>query len=348
MLDRSPAMAPPIFAALALVALTGCDALECGPGTHRDGAECVADAPVGCGEGTVLMDGRCVIDESDAPDASTPPPCADDEIRDESGTCVPRQIDYIACADGPAAPAPGCGALEPGEYCVTGTLVDTVTGCPLGPDSGLAVSLSDPIAVLRDPDTPPLAVAVPGEGGGYALVASGTATYLVIAADEADPQGDDAYVRSVTGVIDVPPVAGDTYERVALATAFETLTAWATALERDDDIAAEGFLVGRALAEGEDGALAPAAGVRVGAEGRDNYYRCEVGVPCLRMFDDDPALTGFQPVATETTGESGAFLLISNGAPSLLLNLEADGDYDPISTGASAGRGFHAVFVPAP
>lgn len=345
--DRSPALALPLALA-ALAALTGCDALECGPGTHRDGAECVADAPVGCGEGTVLVDGRCVVDESEAPDAATPPPCADGETRDESGACVARQIDYVACADGPAAPGPGCGALEAGEYCVTGTVVDTVTGCPLGADSGLVVSLSDPIAVLRDPDTPPLAFATPGDGGAFALTAEGTATYLVIAVDEADPQGDDRYVRSVTGVISDPPVGGETYERVALATRFDTLTAWADALGRDDDIAAEGFLVGRALTDDGDGALTPAAGVRVGVEGRDNYYRCEVGVPCLRMFDDDPALTGFQPVGAETTGESGGFLLISNGAASLLLNLAAEGDYEPISTGASAGRGFHAVFVPSP
>ncbi|MCB9550428.1 MAG: hypothetical protein H6705_00665 [Myxococcales bacterium] len=333
---------------LALLAvLAGCDEVECGSGTYRDGAECVADAPVACGAGTVLVDGRCELDESALPDGGGPTPCAEGETRDEDGDCVPvAVVDYLACPDRPAAPGPGCAALEAGEYCVTGTIVDVVDGCPLGPDDGVAIALIDPIAAIGNPDAPPLAVAAPGDGGAFAVTTAQSALFLALVVDEPEG-GGDAWTRSVTGVLARAPVAGETYDAVALATRGETRAAWADVLDRDD-LTAGGFLVGRVLA-GEPGALEPAGDVRVVVAGRDDLADCAEAAPCLRMFDDDPALTGFRDVGADTTAASGAFLLVHTGPGTLQVRISVTGgaaDYATVSAGASPGRGFHASFVP--
>lgn len=332
--------------------LAGCERIDCGPGTYRDGASCVADAPVACGAGTVLRDGRCELDETALADGGAPPECGTGEIRDPDGDCVPAPIDYLPCQDGPPALAgPGCGELETGEYCVTGTAVDVVTGCPLGPDSGVVLALIDPIAAITDPNAPPIAVTVPGEGGAFAIAAGGSPFYLALVIDEA-PDGADVWTRSVTGVLTRTAVAGETYRTIALATSGETRAAWATALGREDDLVTGGFLVGRVLIDADDdGQLEAAPGVQIGAAGRDDLADCAAGEPCLRLFDDDPLLTGFRDVGVTTTAASGAFLLVHNGAGTLQLRFSAtlEGtEYETLTVGASAGRGFHVSFVPIP
>jgi hypothetical protein len=114
--------------------------------------------------------------------------------------------------------------------------------------------------------------------------------------------------------------------------------------------AAGGFLVGRVLVDAdEDGQLDAAPGVQIGAAGRDDLADCAEGEPCLRLFDDDPRLTGFRDVGATTTGASGAFLLVHTGAGTLQLRFSATiagTEYETLTVGASAGRGFHVSFVP--
>lgn len=327
------------------LALGGCDPVDCGEGTHRDGAECLANAPVACGEGTILRDGRCEVDPSSLPDGGPALEC-DPGTSPENGRCVPDPVFYVACPDGDVpTPGPGCEAMEPGEFCVTGSAVDVVTGCPLGDDAGLAAILIDPFAALGG--APPLGVVPLGPGGSFAIASSGSASRLVVIIDEMDEMADDVWTRSLTGVRNTAPIAGETYRLVAPATAVEDRAAWAAALGIDGDLLEGGYLVGRVLATGDDGAAVAAANIEVQTT-RQGIHECERG-PCLRYFDDDPALTGFRPVATATTGGSGAFLIVNDGA---LLQLDFDVDgadetYPTVSAGANPGSAFHMVLAPA-
>lgn len=328
----------------AALAVSGCEQVECGPGTYRDGAECRAAAPVACGEGTVLRDGRCEADRSALPDGGLDCPPGTSPMGD---ACAPDPVFFLACEEGPApSPGPGCDALEPGQYCVTGTVVDMVTGCAVPGDAGLVVALADPLAAILAPDAPPLGVAPVGPGGSFAIAAGGEPTLLVVTIDEADDANDD-WTRSVTGVLARPPVAGDTYRLVSMATRAETRAAWAAALGREGDLTDGGFLVGRVLVD-DGGDAAPGAGAEIGT-GRPELPDCVDGDPCLRMFDDDPALTGFVDPGTSTTAGSGAFLLVHNGDGALQLEFTAtlDGvDFANIIAGANPGSGFHVVFTP--
>lgn len=331
--------------AWAAVALWGCDPLDCGPGTHRDGAECVANAPVACGAGTVLRDGRCELDPSSLPDGGPTLEC-DPGTSAENGRCVPDPVFFAACPDGAVpTPGPGCEAMEPGEFCVTGTALDVVSGCPPAEDAGLVAILIDPFAALGG--APPLGVVPLGDGGSFAIASDGSASRLVVVIDEMDAEAEDVWTRSLTGVINAAPVSGETYRLAAPATTVDDRAAWAAALGLEGDLLEDGYLVGRVMATGDDGAAVPAAGATV-ATSREGLTDCERG-PCLRYFDDDPALSGFLPVGTTATAESGAFLLINDGS---LLQLDFDvegGDetYPTVSAGANPGSAFHMVLAPA-
>ncbi len=330
-----------------MVGGAGCDPLDCGPGTHRDGAECVANAPVACGEGTILRDGRCELDPTSLPDAGgleCPPGTSP-----QGGVCAPDPVPFVACEGGEAPVAgPGCEAMEPGEYCVTGTAVDVVTGCPPGADAGLGAILIDPIARLADPEAPPLGAAPLGPGGSFALAASGTPSRLVVVIDELDEGAPDTWTRSLTGVLNAAPVAGDTYRLVAPATTQADRAMWAAALPEVDDLLEGGYLVGRVLAE-VDGVSVAAEGVTVETN-RQGLTDC-AGGPCLRYFGDDPGLGDFQPAGADTTGASGAFLLVHDGSGLLQLDFTVSGgadDWPTVTAGANAGSAFHLVLAPSP
>jgi hypothetical protein len=108
-----------------------------------------------------------------------------------------------------------------------------------------------------------------------------------------------------------------------------------------------GFLVGRVLAPGDSG-LVPVADARVRGSSVD-MIACAEDAPCIRFFDDDPALTGFQPVGSGATGASGGFLMILRGSPVFqdqFIVERQEEIYAPIPGGASQGSGFHTAFVP--
>ena len=64
---------PAVFSLLCIAALTtasgGCVELECGTGTHREGAYCLPNIPSTCGEGTVYERGWCVLEDVGTEDA---------------------------------------------------------------------------------------------------------------------------------------------------------------------------------------------------------------------------------------------------------------------------------------
>lgn len=328
----------------ALMALTGCDPLDCGPGTHRDGAECVANAPVACGEGTILRDGRCELDPDSLPDGGPALEC-DPGTSPVGGRCAPDPVFFVGCDGGETpTPGPGCEDMEPGQYCVTGTALDISTGCPPGDDEGLAAILIDPFAAIGG--APPLGVAPLGPGGSFAIATDGNASRLVIVIDEADEAAPDVWTRSLTGIRNSAPVAGDTYRLVAPMTHGDDRAGWAAALGLGGDLLEGGYLVGRVLAEGDSGAV-PAVGATLETNS-EGLTDCGDRGPCLRFFDDDPALTGFLPAGATATGGSGAFLLVHDGG---LLQLQidvtgVDGTYPTASAGANAGSAFHVVLEP--
>jgi hypothetical protein len=171
---------------LAGLAGAGCDTLECGPGTHRSGDECVPNVQVACGEGTVFADGRCVAPP--LPDGGLDPgdaglTCGPGTVR-RGNECVPsggprrdaggEDADAGAGTDAgdaatdaaagdalapdmdvpppvcegrePGQPPASCGALPPGGYCVVGVAREFVNNCALPTDANLAILLIDPIA----------------------------------------------------------------------------------------------------------------------------------------------------------------------------------------------------------
>lgn len=176
----------PIAWAFAAALAAGCDTLECGEGTHRDGDRCVTNDPITCGEGTEFRDGHCVAvggGETDAGperDAGDPLTCGPGTHR-EGNQCVPddgpgprrdagpdRDLGPDTDADvgpetdaepdmGPPMPQ-GCPAdrlpapipqgcpAMPGTYCVVGQAVEFLTGCKLPADEGLFVAVIDPAA----------------------------------------------------------------------------------------------------------------------------------------------------------------------------------------------------------
>lgn len=332
---------------LAALAASGCDPLDCGPGTHRDGAECVANAPVACGSGTLLRDGRCELDPDSLPDGGTPLDCAPG-TSPQGGQCVPDPVFYLACSGGETpAPSAGCEGMAPGEYCVTGTAFDIATGCAPDAEAGLAAILIDPIARLADPDGPPLGAVPLGPGGSFAIAASGNASRLVVIIDELDEGATDVWTRSLTGVRNTPPIAGDTYRLLTPASSGEDRAAWAAALGIDE-LLEGGYLVGRVLAEA-GGTAVPAVGVGL-MTNVQGLTDCDGGT-CLRFFDDDPALTGFQPAGATTTGASGAFLVVHDGSGPLQLDVSVTGEdtgYPTLTTAVNTGSAFHMVLAPEP
>ncbi len=384
--------------ALAGLAGAGCDTLECGPGTHRSGDECVPNVQVACGEGTVFADGRCVAPL--LPDGGL---VVDDAgltcgpgTRRSGNQCVPvggvfdggadgavaadvgPDTDAVAPDAGPDAAAPDmavpppacpegrepgvapadCGAAVPGTYCVVGVARDFVSGCALPTDANLAVLLIDPIAFVTNPDDPRAYVrgtAAIQAGGVIQVRGQGASQALAIVIDEdpSRPELPDVWVRSVSGVSVGGVDPGQVLPAAVFGTTAETEARWADALGLEaGELQARGFLVGRVLANGPDGRV-PVGGATVGAVTVGNLAACAAGQPCLRFFDDEPALTGFRPVGTTTTGASGAFLVhLDDGAAGAYQDRfvvsGTEARYAEITAGASPGRGFHIAFVPQP
>jgi hypothetical protein len=381
---------------LAGLAGAGCDTLECGPGTHRSGDECVPNVQVACGEGTVFADGRCMAPL--VPDGGLAP--ADGGLTCGPGTvrrgdqCVPSggprpdagsgedadvdrdagpDTDAVAAdagADGAIAdalapdmapppptcpagrvagqPPANCGALPPGGYCVVGVARELVNNCALPTDAHLAILLIDPIAAAAGQPFPAYVrgQGAVGEGGAFAIVGQGDASALALIVDEA--MEPDVWARSVSGVTAEGALPGEVYRATAFATTLETEGRWAQALDMEPGALQQtGFLVGRVLSP----ALAPVAGATVGARRVGDLAECAAGQSCLRFFDDDPRLTGFRPAGTTTTGQSGAFLVIRDGAGAYQDRFFVSGTeatYGEITAGANPGSGFHIAFVPQP
>ncbi len=377
-------------------ALWGCDTLECGEGTHREGDVCVANVLVRCAEGTALLDGRCVADLPDAgptPDGGGALRCGagtheeggvcvpDDPAGDRDMAVAPPDPDDGVEPDGPlpdpddgvepdmAAEDPDMGAAptcpealtlgqpEPcpavaGTYCVYGTAQDFLTGCALPADADLQLAVIDPIAAAAgaSPQEYVRGLGVVGANGTFAINCAGEANQLALVIDE-DPMAgaDDVWTRSVSGVSPAAPTPGDELRVTAFASDQATQARWNAALGLGDKgLEQTGFLVGRVLTITEAG-IRPVAGAEVRGRQNPNLARCDDGASCLRYFDDDPRLVGFQDVGAGATGASGAFLVIRGGGGALIDAFHVAnmaGTYADIPAGANPGSGFHTAFVP--
>ncbi len=323
------------------------DPLMCGPGTKREGDQCVPDGPAPrLDMGAPGMDMGAGADMGGGTDDAGPETDGEPPVEDMG--VEPDAAPPMRCAATglPGQPPANCGNV-PGTYCVVGTATDFLTGCALPADANLIIALIDPIAAAGG--APPLAVAPVGEGGTFALQASADAAQLAIVIDEAPMAPEDNWTRSVSGVLAAAPALNEVYRASAFASDQATQGRWNTALGLGEGgLEARGFLVGRVLQIGGEG-LIPLAGAAVRARNRD-LLACEEGDPCLRFFGDDPRLIDFQDVGAGTTGASGGFLLIHDGGPAPLQDIfyvqGREGTYDDLPAGANRGSGFHTALVP--
>lgn len=323
------------------------DGISCGPGTRLEGAICVPDGVVDldggvsdlgptddqgpAGDRGVETDGGADMDAVDmAPDMAPPPRCAP-ELE-------------------PGQPPADCGRLPPGAYCVTGVATEFVTGCAVPADAGLVALVIDPVAAATGAPLEEYTRGFGqiGPGGTFAITAVGESTQLALVIDEAPEVPVDTWTRSISGISAAQPTPGQTFTISAFASTRATQNEWNAALGLGEfGLEQAGFLIGRVFTVGAEG-LMPAADARVRARGTD-MIACADDAPCLRFFDDDPRLTGFQPVGAGATGASGGFLMILRGAQVIQDQFFVDRQedvYAPIPGGASQGSGFHTAFVP--
>lgn len=368
----------------------GCDSLDCGPGTYRDGDRCVPAVQVDCGEGTTFQDGECVAMIAPQPEAQPEPEpdpvtcgpgtvlegntCVPDGVTPDMGVATdmgpasdmdvgdmePSDMDVApdmappppACPPGlePGAPPADCGRLPPGAFCVTGVATEFINGCAIPADAGLVALVIDPVAAATGAPLEEYTrgFGAIGPGGTFAITAAGESTQLALVIDEAPEVPNDVWTRSISGISAAQPTPGQVFNIRAFASTRATQDVWNTALGLGEfGLENSGFLIGRVLTIGESG-LVPAADARVRLSSVDGIA-CADDAPCLRFFDDDPRLTGFQPVGAGATGASGGFLMILRGAPVFQDQFVVDRQeetYAPIPGGASQGSGFHTAFVP--
>ena len=331
--------------------------LTCGPGTRQEGNECVSEGG---------NDRDAALTPDARADAAAPPPDADpnapdadpnapDAMPDPDATPAPDAAPPPGCPEGrePGARPDGCVDAPPGTYCITALAIDFVTNCALPSDENLIAVLIDPIAIATGSTTEEATrgFAAIGPGGAVAIIGQAPAQQLAVVIDE-NPMagGPDRWLRSVSGVSAEASIPNFTYEGVTLfASGQDAQARWNAALGEDDGfLEGNGFLIGRVLTIGEAG-VAPLAGAEVVAASGDLTV-CGDGETCMRFFDDDPRLVGFQAVGATRTGASGVFMLIRGGNVRLIQDLisvaDPAGVYGPIPVGASAGSGFHTAFVP--
>lgn len=347
--------------------------VDCGDGTvFQDGA-CVpvadvempeTDAPVTCGPGTRLEGTTCVPDGVVQPmDRGVDPDMGDPDdmgVGDDMGAgddmdvvdMMPDMAPPPRCAPElePGQPPADCGRLPPGAYCVTGVATEFVTGCAIPADAGLVALVIDPVAAATGAPLEEYTRGFGqiGPGGTFAITAVGESTQLALVIDEAPEVPVDTWTRSISGISAAQPTPGQVFNIRAFGSTRETQNRWNDALGLGEfGLENTGFLIGRVFTIGETG-LVPAADARVRARSVD-MIACNDDAPCIRFFDDDPALTGFQPVGAGATGASGGFLMILRGAQvfqdQFFIDRQED-VYAPIPGGASRGSGFHTAFVP--
>lgn len=318
--------------------------LICGAGTHVETGECVPDRTADAGPTPDALPADAAIDLDDGvfpdvgPDAGVP-----DANPDPDAAPPPR------CPPGLELPGPppACEAV-PGTYCVHGVALDFVSGCALPDDAGLVVLLIDPAAAAGGAPIEEYTrgVGVIDANGGFSIQGAGPSTQLALVIDEGPDADGDVYTRSLSGVTAAQPSVGQTFTVTAFASTQDQQQVWNDALGLPArGLEQTGFLLGRVFEIGAEG-LSPLASAQV--RGRLNGDLPACVQSCLRFFDDDPGLTGFQPAGAQRTGASGGFLII-RGGPNILQDqffVDGNPEYADIPAGASPGSGFHTAFVP--
>ncbi len=166
-LDRAAAVA--LLGLTAAVGLLGCDTLECGAGTHREGDLCTPNVLVGCGPGTTLRDGTCQADgaggEGGAGGAGGGALSCGPGTTEVNGVCRPSPDGGAGGAGGAVVDQGGMGGMGGADL---GPVAD---GGPMdaGPDDGpdAEPDMAPPEACPPElvPGMPPAACADPIPGG---------------------------------------------------------------------------------------------------------------------------------------------------------------------------------------
>jgi hypothetical protein len=349
---------------LATLALTSCEALDCGPGTHQEGDQCVPNLAIDCsGDLVAFQDGRCV------PRAAV---CGDGTRMDpETGRCVPDGVvapddmgapDDMANPDDmtadltedpdpdttqdatddladledetPDPPAPTCPQPADGRLCVSGVVLDWSTGAPVQTQEPLALILDDLLARSAQPDKAPFGATALSPGGAFVLpdlplqdaVGPLQQMILIVATPPQAPPG--SFQRTLTGVLATPAAGAQLNNTPAFVVPNALVQRWAELLA--DQLTGalgqeQGFLLLRVLSA-DTGRPVPNATVRfINADQDTNYTKLYLSND-LRSFLDQGS-----------TGDSGAVLIL--GPPGLgNLTATAPGlEFSPIPGGVNNG-----------
>jgi hypothetical protein len=169
----------------ALIALSGCAPLKCGPGTEvlqtADGVECVpADGPAN-GDVPCNVDGGLVEIVGGQCDSRVKCDPGSTQYDPNTGVCVGTSTGKGNC---PVCPPPGAG-----QICVTGGVVDFETGLHLMPGGRpLRFAAFEPLAFLGNPASAPLAEDPSSTQGCYTLTIPAPQSGLIAIA-VTDPAG---------------------------------------------------------------------------------------------------------------------------------------------------------------
>jgi hypothetical protein len=223
-----------LFAALGFLTVGACESPTCGPGTKQ------VQAP----DGTV----QCV--SADAPSSSIGCDVDGGDVEIVAGSCHSRvtcdpattmfdPATGVCTGTGGGSACPACPNPSAGKTCLTGSLIDLISGQPV--TNNVRVAVYDPLAFLSNPQIQPLAedtttkgcftfadVPVPGTG----LIAIGTS----------DPANTSPQVLQLTAAAGAV-VAGRIYHTDTFVTAHSVVTNWTTNVGGAIDFDAQGAYV---------------------------------------------------------------------------------------------------------
>lgn len=363
---RGQARTPLALLLWALVSLlAGCEGLDCGPGTHQEGDQCVPNLAINCdGDGVEFRDGRCVPQASvcgqgttwdaearlcvaqggTSQDLGQPEDMQSQDLGDDQGTLDMAEADMVAedmgGEDMPTGPA--CQEPAAGTLCLSGRVLDWSTGAPVQAQEPLAILVDDLLLRSAQPNKAPFGAALLEEGGAFVLADVplqddlGPLQQMILIAGAAQEEGASAWQRTLTGVLSAPGDGARLDGTPAFVVPAELVQRWGELL--GDQIQGtlgleQGLLLLRVVDAG-GGAPVEGATVRFTDPEVDGRYTRLYLSNDLRSFLD-----------RESTGASGAVLVV--GPPGVgNLTASAQGlEFAPIPAGVNPGVAVAAALL---